>query len=42
MSIRQATVIPFCEECKTSFAVKCRHVVDKVVFLMDEPETPTP
>lgn len=37
MTIRQATVIPYCEECRTNFAIRCRHATGKaaVVWRVD-------
>lgn len=36
--MKQATTIPYCEECRTSFAVYCRHAASKVVWVIDAPE----
>lgn len=33
MTIRQATVIPYCEECRTQFAFKCRHATGKAAIV---------
>lgn len=34
MVLRQAEVIPYCPECKTQFAVHCKH--QRTVWVIDD------